>query len=402
MKFFRIIVSVASLFVALSVFPSFAGEGKLSKGETSINGYLDFVFYDDRGIGWSGAETTFTGHLKLDVQHAVYDDVLIRFRGEYSPTVNDHARAPASFDRREGNPEDAYMQFSGFMDARATLRFGVVKVPFGLFNTLAIEDRNRPVSMKRWREWDYGIRYDRSFAFTDLSLAVVNGEGREGTDSNSSKSVALRLSFPANGDGDNYRETAQVTNYPNPVNANPNGEFVWNVGLSGYVGNKYTTPIKVKNNHYAVDFKADYSKFSFKGQFTYLEGGFTNADVSSNTTIADLVALYQYSDAVTLEIESFKKGFSSFGELTYGFDGKTVYGVMYEYYDPDGKSNDSVLQKAKQRTVLAVKHDFRPGVTFAFLYTMNNDPAFGKTGNILQTDDVKGDEVLMLSVAMQF
>jgi len=388
--------------VAFLLTPAFANaETTPKKGETQFHGYLDLLFFDDRGIGWSGSETTFLARAKLDVTHAVYDDILVRFKGEYVPSVHEYSRAYGKLKEREGNLEDTYIQFNNvLLGYGETIRLGVVKVPFGHFDTFAIEDRNRPISMSRWRGWDFGGRIDMSFSLFDLSFAVVNGEGTTGTDANSSKAVALRVSY-SSGKEELYTETAEITNYPNPLLANPAGDFQWGVGLSGYVGNRYTTPIKVKDNHYALDFTTEYSRYALKGQLTYMEGFFTN----KNLTEADFKQLLidnQYSSAPTFDIETYPKGVSFFLELTAGISEKTMIGVMYENFDPDIESGTPVGRASKERFVIGTKHDFRPAVSGGIFYTVNNDPAFGKVGNIVQSDSWKGDNVFMAIVAVEF
>ncbi|MBI5178740.1 MAG: hypothetical protein HZA04_05725 [Nitrospinae bacterium] len=393
------------LFICLAVLASIAPAGaddlpQSGAGKTAIGAYLEFSYMDDRGIGWSGSETTFAARAKLNIAHRVYDDILIRFNGEWKPTVNGYSRAYGQMKEREANPQDTYFQFDHPGEYPLTLRMGVVKVPFGHFDTLALSPRNRPAGMTRTREWDYGIRADGSAWLVDWSLAIVNGEGTEGTDSNSAKSVAARIVFPAAGAGDMYPETLEITGYPNPRAANPAGEFRWQFGASAYNGQKYSTPIKQKNSHYGADVKLDYSIFSLKAQYTFLEGGFTDPSVVSEpaSTFTEL----QYSSAVSTSIDTYPRGYAAFAELAAGISEKTLLTLMGEMYDPDSESSATAKQRTKQRLVIGLKHDFRPRVSAALFYTLNDNPAFGVSGNILETDHWKGDEILMAAMAVQF
>jgi hypothetical protein len=276
---------------------------------------------------------------------------------------------------------------------------GVVKVPFGIFDTLALSAGNRPYALARTREWDYGVRLDASLSMMDISFAVVNGEGTEGTDSNSAKSVAARIAFPASPDGA-YPETREITDYPNPRIANPGGEFRWRFALDAYNGNKYTTPIKQKNSHYGADLQLDYSIVSLKAQYTFLEGGFTDPSVVSEPDAA--LAALGYSSSVTKDITTYPRGQSLFVEIAVGITGKTMLSAMGEMYDPDTDSHATARQKVKQRLVLGVKHDFRPNVGGAFFYTKTYNPAFGVSNNIVESDYWKGDDILMAGVAVRF
>lgn len=372
--------------------------------KTEFHGYVEFTYFDDRGIGWSGSETTLRPRAKLDVTHSVYDDIALRFAAEWTATVGPHSRAYARMAKREGLPEDVYIHFKRFSGMPFDLRMGVVKVPYGIFNTMAVDDRNRPITLARFREWDYGMRFDAPLSSMDVSLAMVNGDGREGTDANSSKSIVFRAAYPPSG-GELYPETDEVPTYPNPRAANPDGAFHWQVAASGYVGDRYTTPIKQKFAHYGADFSAAWSVFSLKTQYTFFEGDFTNRDMNNWTASqwTQMVADLQLSGAAVQAIYTYPRGQSVFAEFGWGATDKSMLTVMYEVYDPDMTSDTSKFQRSKSRLVVGAKHDYRTGVTAALFYTINDNPAFGDPAvDITQSDYWKGDTVLMATVAVRF
>ena len=385
-------------------------------GENLLGGYLEFVFFDDRGIGWSGSETTFVTGYKLDFGRRLYDDISIRVRGSFAQTAHEHSRGYEKLKKREFNPEDTYMEFIDLAGEESSLKLGVVKVPFGIFNTLSIDDRNRPRTFSTTREWDSGIRLDKRYSSFDVALGFVNGDGREGTDPNSAKAVVVRLSTPSSG-FPAYPKTLEVTGYPNPLETNPTGELLWRVGGSLYLGNHYSTPIKEKNNHYAVDLEVKYSIMSIKAQATYMEGGHTFTEMARSGSMidgvwvdgfSDFVDEFEYSNAVVYDIADFPKGSSGFIEVAAALSAKSMFSVMYEHYDPDIESGEAPFQVVKERLVFGYKHDFRKNVSFAFFHTINRDPAFGavnSTGakyDILQSDNWKGDEVNMVIFAVEF
>ena len=378
---------------------SYAEETTGNAGKTKIAAYMEFTYLDDRGMGWTGSETTFYLRGRLNIQHYVHDDVVLNLTGEYRPTVNTYSRAFNQLKQREGNPNDTYMQFIDLAGYPMALRLGVVKVPYGQFDTMSLDNRSRPMSTTRTREWDYGARLDTSLSFMDVSFAIVNGEGSEGTDSNSAKSVALRLVFPAT-QGELYPETLEITRYPNPRTANPDGDFRWQFGASAYNGNKFSTPIKQKNSHYGADLKLDYSIFSLKAQYSFLEGGFTDPSVISETDAA--LAALGYSGTVTKNIDTFPHGYSYFVEITTAISEKTLFSVLGESYDPDSESNTTPQQRTKERLVLGVKHDFKKDVSGSIFYTKTYNPAFGMTGNVIENDYWKGNDILMAAIAIQF
>lgn len=373
-------------------------------GKTTVHGYVELSYIDDRGIGWTGSETTLRPRAKLDITHALYDDVTLRFAGEWVSQVHRYSRAYDSLYQREGNPEDMYIHFRRFSDLPFDVRLGVVKVPYGFFNTMAIDDRNRPIILARSREWDMGLRIDAPLTFMDLSLAVINGDGRQGTDANSSKSVAVRASFPA-AEGGGYPETEEVTSYPNPRAANPNGEFRWQAAVSGYVGDRYTTPIKRKYAHYGAEALAAYGPLSLKMQYTFFEGGYNDPSMN-NLTPAEwqqLATDLHYTSSVLQTLYTYPRGQSLWAELSYGITERDMATMMAETYDPDMQSDATVFQKTKKRYVIGFKHDYRKGITAAVLYTFNDNPAFGDPNvDITQSDYWKGDDVLMVTVAAQF
>jgi hypothetical protein len=415
-KVIAVAFTTLSLFVNISSASPFELE-EAAVGENLFGGYLGFVFYDDRGIGWSGSETTFVTGYKLDFGRRLYENVSVRVRGAYAQTAHEHSRAYEKLKRREFNPEDTYMEFTGLAGERSSLKLGIVKVPFGIFNTLSIEGRNRPRTMSATREWDSGIRFDKRYSSFDVALGFVNGDGREGTDPNSAKSVVIRLSAPSDGFRA-YPDTQEVTGYPSPIGANPDGGLLWRAGINLYLGNRYSTPIKEKNNHYAVDLELNYSIMSIKAQATYMEGGHTFREMARSWYIGsdgwvdgfdDFVAEFMYSDAVLYDIAGFPKGVSGFIEAAVAVSARSMFSVMYEHYDPDIESGEAPLHVAKERLVLGFKHDFKKNVSFAFFHTINRDPAFGKINpdigeryDILQSDEWKGDEVNMGVFAVEF
>ncbi len=393
----------AAMLLAAAIAPAArAEEGEA--GKTDIHGYVELSYFDDRGIGWTGSETTLRPRAKLDVTHALYDDITLRFSGEWVAQANRFSRAYGSLYQREGNPEDLYIHFRRFSGLPLDVRLGVVKVPYGFFNTMAIDDRNRPITQERTREWDMGLRLDAPLSFMDFSLALINGDGRQGTDANSSKSVAVRASFPA-ADGGGYPETEEVTSYPNPRAANPDGDFRWLIAASGYVGDRYTTPIKRKYSHYGAEALAAYGAFAFKMQYTFFEGGFNDASMY-NLTAAEwqqLVAANQYTSSVRQDMHTYPRGQSLWAELSYGLTERDMASLMAETFDPHMQSDATVFQQTKNRYVIGFKHDYRKGVTAAIFYTVNDNPAFGDPSvDITQSDYWKGDEVLMITVAAQF
>lgn len=390
MRVLAILIAVASFFSA----PSFAVGAELAKGETETNVYMEFSYFNDRGIAWTGSEIAFQTRFKLDMSYAIYDDILVRTKMEWVPTVSKNTIGYSGLVKKEFYPEDIYLLFKDLFGYQAALRVGVVKTPFGHFDTFAYDDKSRPISFMRTRGWDFGLRLDTKTDITDISLAIINGDGREGTDANSAKSVVLRFVFPGS-EGDVYPVTLESTKYPNPVMSNPDGDFSFELGLSAYVGNLYSTPIKERNSHYGVDVKIDYSVFSFKAQYTYLEGGYTNQTVRNN----DDVDLSNHDPSVTTDTDTFPKGYAVFAELAVGITSKTLLTIMVETYEPDTESDETSRQEEKQRTVLALKYDFRPGITFAFLYTYNDNPYYDKD---YRPSDDRGDDVYQAGVSASF
>ncbi len=350
---------------------------------------MEFSYFNDRGQAWTGSEITFSTLLKADMKYRLYDDILLRAKGVWSPIVNRQTIGADSFDKREASPEDVYMQFDRLLGLPFELRLGSVKVPFGFFDFMAFEKRNRPIGFSRTREWDYGMRLDAVFNKHAVSFAVINGDGIDGTDANSAKSVVLRVVYPARGESP-YPETLEVTEYPNPVNSNPTGGFLWQTGVSGYVGNRYSTPIKIKNNHYGFDFKIDYSVVSLKGQYSYLEGGFSDPGVDTTTLTAE-----ELNRAVT---NTYPRGYSAAMELAVGVNSKTVVTFMAEKYDPDSESDNSGAQKTKTRLVAGARYDYRPDVSIAVFYTYNEDPGY----QYVADNTGRGNDVYMIGVAAKF
>ncbi|MBI5638292.1 MAG: hypothetical protein HZA03_10025 [Nitrospinae bacterium] len=395
--------AAAALLLAIAIAPAArAEEGAAAK--TEIHGYVELSFFDDRGIGWTGSETTLRPRAKLDITHAPYDDIILRFAGEWVAQTHRFSRAHGNLYQREGNPEDLYIHFRRFSGLPFDVRLGMVKVPYGFFNTMAVDDRNRPLILARSREWDMGLRLDAPLPFMDFSLAMVNGDGRQGTDANSSKSVAVRAAFPAS-DGDIYPETEEVSSYPNPRMANPAGEFRWLFAVSGYVGDRYTTPIKRKYSHYGAEAQAAYSAFSLKMQYTFFEGGYNDPSMN-NLTPAEwqqIVSDLHLDSSVQQNFYAYPRGQSVWAELSYGATERSMVTLMAETYDPDMQSDATVFQKTKSRYVIGARHDYRKGVTAAIFYTVNDNPAFGDpAADVTQSDYWKGDEVLMITVAVQF
>lgn len=394
--------ALAALLLVAAIAPAARAE-EGDGGKTDVHGYVELSYIDDRGLGWTGSETTLRPRGKLDITHALYDDVSLRFAGEWVAQAHQYSRAYGALYQREGNPEDFLIHFRRFSGLPLDVRLGVVKVPYGLFNTMAIDDRNRPITLARTREWDMGLRIDAPLPFMDFSLAVINGDGRQGTDANSSKSVAMRASFPA-ADGGGYPETEEVTSYPNPRAANPTGDFRWQFAASGYVGDRYTTPIKQKYSHYGAEVQAAYGAFAFNMQYTFFEGGFNEASMN-NLTPAEwqqMVTAFQYSSSVRQDLHTYPRGQSLWAELSYGITDRDMATLMGEMYDPDMQSDATVFQQTKKRYVIGFKHDYRKGVTAAIFYTVNDNPAFGDPSDVTQGDSWKGDDVLMITVAAQF
>ncbi|MEE8483776.1 MAG: hypothetical protein V3S46_04180 [Nitrospinota bacterium] len=372
---------------------AFAGEAEIAEGETEFGGYVEFTYFNNRSIAWTGSEASFKPRVKADIVHAIYDDVIIRVKGEWTPSVNNNSINYTGLKKKEGYPEDAYILFNNLRGRGIELRLGVVKVPFGHFDTFAYDDENRPMSFSRTREWDYGMRLDASFKLLDISIAVIDGDGRDGTDANSAKSAAMRLAFPSIKSGA-YPETLESTKYPNPKSANPDGGFKWRLGLSAYAGNKYSTPIKVKNNHYGADLKVDLRFISMKAQYTYMEGGFTDPAEASQ----DLSG-YGYSDAVTGTTDTFPKGNAIVVEVTAGVTPKTMVTVMAERYEPDSESDGTDRQKLRTRFVFGIRYEMRPKISAAFFFTQNNNPYFDSISAI---NTGRGDNVLQMGIAADF
>ncbi len=394
----------AAVLLLLASTATVALAGEAGGGKTAVHGYVELSYINDQGLGWTGSETTFRPRAKVELTHALYDDVTLQLSGEWVAQVHQFSRAYGSLYRREGNPEDCLIHFRRFSGLPFDVRVGIVKVPYGFFNTMAADDRNRPITLAVSREWDMGVRLDVPLSFMDFSLAIINGDGRQGTDANSSKSVALRAAFPAAG-GDLYPETEEVTSYPNPRTANPTGDFRWQVAASGYVGDRYTTPIKQKYSHYGAEAQAAYSAFAFKMQYTFFEGGFTDGTMN-NLTAAEwqqVLTTYQYSSSVGGDLHTYPRGQSFWGELSYGVTERGTAALMAEMYDPDMQSDATVFQQTKHRYVIGYRHEYRKGLTASIFYTVNNNPAFGApSADITQSDSWKGDEVLMVGVAAQF
>jgi hypothetical protein len=376
-------------------------------GKTEIHGYFESSYEIDRGIGWSGSESTMTARAKLDIQNHIYDDVMVRVSGEWQPSVGPYSRAYSILKKQEGSVNDTYMEFMGLTGENSELRLGVVKVPFGFFDTLATNDLTKPMTFQRTREWDYGVRLDKRFADFDVSFAVVNGEGTAGTDTNSDKSYAARIVFPAQ-KGDIYPETLEISNYPNPVVENPDGAFKWQIGLDGYNGLKYSTPIKVKNSHYGMDLKLDYSVFSMIAQYTFMEGGFTDATMNNLTggEISALMTSLLYSSSASSLMAkngyTYSRADSIFVEITAGVSEKTVLSMMGELYEPDMDSQATTRQEVRQRLALGLKHDFRKRVTAGLFYVFNYNRSFGKANSIVESDFWKGQDVMTGAIAVSF
>jgi hypothetical protein len=204
-----------------------------------------------------------------------------------------------------------------------------------------------------------------------------------------------------------YPETREITNYPNPSVENPDGVFKWQLGLDAYNGTKYSTPIKVRNSHYGVDIKLDYSIFSMFAQYTYMEGGFTDPSMNALTggQIASLMGSFLYSSAAATLMQSndmFPRANSVFVEITAGISDKTVLSVMGELYEPDMDSDATPQQMMKQRLAVGVKHDFRKNVTAGLFYVFTNNPAFGPANNIVESDYWKGEDVITGGFAVSF
>jgi hypothetical protein len=89
-------------------------------------------------------------------------------------------------------------------------------------------------------------------------------------------------------------------------------------------------------------------------------------------------------------------------ELACGLSEKTLLSAMGETYKPDVDSDATPQQRLKQRLSLGVKHDFRKNLTFAAFYVFTYNPAFGVSGNILESDSWKGNDVFTAVLAMAF
>ncbi len=389
------------LFAAVACGAAVADDGE----KTRISGLVELVYLDNSGIGWTGSEATFYPRVKLDISHRLYEDALARISGEWQPTASPYSRAYAALARPEGQIDDTYLELSRLFENTA-LRLGAVKVPFGQFDTLALNPESMPISFARTREWDYGARLDARFQWFDLSLAIVNGEGTTGTDTNSDKSFAARVVFPAQS-GEIYPETLEVTNFPNPSLANRDGAFGWHFGVSGYNGTKYSTPIKQRNSHYGADLRLDYSIFSMMAQYTFLEGGFTDPSMN-NLTQAQITALvneFQYSSQVADILSAndrFPRAQAVVAEVVAGLSDKTLLSAMGELYKPDVDSDATPQQRLKQRLVLGVKHDVKKNVSLGFFYVKTYNPAFGVSGNVVESDSWKGDDVMTAAAAISF
>lgn len=373
--------------------------------KTRIGGLVELVYIDNSGIGWTGSESTFYPRVKLDISHRLYEDALARISGEWQPTVSPFSRAFNALAQPEGRIDDTYLEFSRLFENTA-LRLGAVKVPFGQFDTLALNPESMPISFVRTREWDYGARLDARFQWLDLSLAIVNGEGTTGTDANSDKSFVARVVFPAQS-GEIYPETLEVTNFPNPATENPDGAFGWHFGVSGYNGTRYSTPIKQRNSHFGADLRLDYSIFSMMAQYTFLEGGFTDPSMNNLTQgqITALVDQFQYSSQVADILsahDSFPRAQAIVAEVVAGLSNKTMISAMGELYKPDVDSDATPQQRLKQRLVLGVKHDVKKNVSLGFFYVKTYDPAFGVSGNVVESDSWKGEDILTAAAAISF
>lgn len=395
--------------VVLQLVVTVAALGAASADEaekTRIGGYVDAVFLYNSGIGWSGSEAFFFPRVKLDITHKVNENALVRVSGEWQPTVSPYSRAYSTLKQTEGVPDDTYLEFSGLSE-NTTARFGVVKVPFGQFDTMAFNTPSRPTSFGRTRGWDYGFRLDRRFQLFDLSLAVVNGDGVTGTATQSDKTYVARIVFPAQ-TGEIYPETLEITNYPNPAKTNAGGDFGWSFGISGYNGTKYSTPIKIKASHYGADLRMNYSIFSLMTQYSLLEGGFTDPTMNnlSPADITALVSTFQYSSSVVNLLNgvgaTYPRAQASVTELVAGLNDKTVVSVMWEYYEPDMNSDSTPQQMERTKFVFGVKHDFKENISLGAFYVKNHNPAFGNSGNIVETDWRKGDDIFMTGIATQF
>lgn len=389
------------LFAAAAWGAAVADDGE----KTRIGGLVELVYIDNSGIGWTGSEATFYPRVKLDITHRLYEDALTRISGEWQPTTSPFSRAYHALAQPEGRIDDTYLEFSRLFENTA-LRLGAVKVPFGQFDTLALNPESMPISFVRTREWDYGARLDARFKWFDISLAIVNGEGTTGTDANSDKSFAARVVFPAQS-GEIYPETLEVTNFPNPAVANPDGAFGWHFGVSGYNGIKYSTPIKQRNSHYGADLRLDYSIFSVMAQYTFLEGGFTDPSMNNLTQaqITGLVNQFQYSSQVSDILgahDSFPRAQAIVAEVVAGLSDKTMLSAMGELYKPDVDSDATPQQRLKQRLVLGVKHDVKKNVSLGFFYVKTYNPAFGVSGNVVESDSWKGDDVITAAAAISF
>ena len=378
--------------LAIASFTATVGAGtiKTLDGKTELGFYLEFSLINDRGIAWTGSEVTFANRVKVDLTHRLYDDIIVVANGVWAPTVNEHTIGRETFDKREGNPEDLYIQFNRRVKRPVDFRLGVVKVPFGHFNFMAFEDRNRPISFARTREWDYGVRMDTVINRHAVSLAIVNGDGIQGTDANSAKSIVLRVLYPVKTVEDAYPKTVEVTEYPNPLNTNPKGGFLWQAGISMYIGNKYSTPIKIRNTHYGLDFKIDYKNVSLKGQYTYHRGGFSGKGVSAATLNAE--------DLARADTSTFKDAHSFVTEAAVGVTPRIVVTVMAELYDPASGSDNSGAQKTKTRVVTGAKYDYRKDVSMAIFYTRNDDPGY----EYVSANTGRGNNVYMMGVAARF
>jgi len=80
----------------------------------------------------------------------------------------------------------------------------------------------------------------------------------------------------------------------------------------------------------------------------------------------------------------------------------TLISAMGELYKPDVDSDATPQQRLKQRLVLGVKHDVKKNVSLGFFYVKTYNPAFGVSGNVVESDSWKGDDVMTAAAAISF
>ncbi len=343
---------------------------QLEERKLYLTGEIDVSFINDRRLHWTGTESTFRTQARLYIDYAFDERLAFRLAGRALQGIGYHARTYERLKYDGFTPEDTYIELDRFPVQGAYLQAGIVRVPFGIFDTFALEDINRPLVHKRSREWDSGVLVGYRGHGIDARAALVNGEGSDGVrlDTNSSKSGVARLGAYLQ-----YEETR--------ISA----------GLSGYYGNKYSTPIKERNSHWGVDLSLMLPRFAALAEFVSFNG--------KPVKVGDL-DYYEFKDDITIgNNESDANGWyvqfkgeiiEDILELFYGFSS----------YDPAIDAEQEAWEKVKRRHTIGSRLVMLSYLELFLIYTSEDDPAFGLLKE--ESNTYKGDDKIQAALRLVF